>query len=271
MNIKNLAIRAAAGIVYIAVILAGLLAGKYAFAIVFGLFLCVALFEYYRIIENNKSIRSNKLLNIVSGVLIFISTLYLPHYTLVAVIIYLLLQFVITVFSKKDNAFANTVYNVFGQLYITTPLFLLSMIYMKQSIMSNRIILAIFIFIWINDTAAYLVGSLFGKNKLIERVSPKKTIEGFVGGIVMATASAFIFAYFNFIPAFSIYFWLGFGFIASLIGTAGDLFESVIKRTYNVKDSGSLIPGHGGVLDRIDSLLFATVGIYLYLFFVLAV
>ena len=134
--------------------------------------------------------------------------------------------------------------------------------------MSYKIILAIFVFIWINDTAAYLVGSLFGKHKLIERISPKKTVEGFVGGIVFATLSAFIFA--HFIPEYTIYFWLGFGFIASLIGTAGDLFESVIKRTYNVKDSGTLIPGHGGILDRIDSLLFATVGIYLYLFFMLA-
>lgn len=268
MNIKNLAIRAAAGTVYIAVILAGLLAGKYAFAIVFGLFLCVALFEYYRIIENDERIRINKLLNIVSGVLIFLSTLYFPNYRLAAIIIYLLLQFFIALFSKNNNAFANTIYTVFGQLYITTPLLLLSMIYMNQSIMSYKIILAIFVFIWINDTAAYLVGSLFGKHKLIERISPKKTVEGFVGGIVFATLSAFIFA--HFIPEYTIYFWLGFGFIASLIGTAGDLFESVIKRTYNVKDSGTLIPGHGGILDRIDSLLFATVGIYLYLFFMLA-
>lgn len=269
MNIKNLVIRATTGVVYIAIVLAGLLAGPYAFAIVFGLFLCVALFEYYRIIENDVRIRPDKLLNIVSGVIIFILSLFLSHYTRSAIVVYLLLQFIIAVFSKKENPFINTIYSIFGQLYVTTPLLLLSLIYSNQSIMSYKIIIAIFVFIWINDTAAYVVGSLFGKHKLIERISPKKTIEGFVGGVAMAAASAFLFAYY--IPEYSIYFWIGFGLIASLMGTAGDLFESLIKRTYSVKDSGRIVPGHGGILDRIDSLLFATVAIYLYLFFTLAV
>ena len=124
-------------------------------------------------------------------------------------------------------------------------------------------VLAIFVFIWVNDTAAFVVGSLFGKHKFIERISPKKTVEGFIGGIVFSVLAAVILS--KFFTDYSLAFWIGFSIVTALFGTLGDLFESLIKRTYEVKDSGSLIPGHGGILDRIDSLLIAIPAVYIYL------
>ena len=123
--------------------------------------------------------------------------------------------------------------------------------------------LAIFVFIWVNDTFAFLTGITLGKNKLLERISPKKTIEGFIGGIFFTVLAGVGFS-FLFVE-YNIYFWIGFALIVSLFATLGDLFESLIKRTYKVKDSGNLIPGHGGILDRIDSLLIVVPAIYVYL------
>lgn len=124
-------------------------------------------------------------------------------------------------------------------------------------------ILALFVFIWVNDTAAYFIGSLIGKHKLIEHISPKKSVEGFVAGIFFTVVAAIVFK--RFYPEFTTLFWIGYGIIAALFGTLGDLFESLIKRTCKVKDAGNLIPGHGGILDRIDSLLVAVPAVYLYL------
>lgn len=118
-------------------------------------------------------------------------------------------------------------------------------------------------FIWVNDTAAYFFGSLLGKRKLIEHISPKKSVEGFIAGILFTIIASLIFA--RLYAEYSIIFWIGFAAVIALFGTLGDLFESLIKRTSSVKDSGRFIPGHGGILDRIDSLLVAIPAIYLYL------
>ena len=266
MNIKNLFIRAIAGIVYIAVVLLGIFGGIYAFTAVFGLFLIVALLEYYRIVELDNQIKIRKILNILAGVAIFSSSFFAPVFTLSIVVLYFLIQSTETVFTKRTNNLSSTIHAVFGQFYLTLPFFLLSMIYIGDGKINEKLILAIFVFIWINDTAAYLVGSLFGKHKLYEKISPKKTIEGFVGGVVLATSAAFVFS--KLIPEFSLYFWIGFGLITAITGTIGDLFESSIKRTYNIKDSGHLIPGHGGILDRIDSFLFAVPAIFIYMYLI---
>ena len=123
-------------------------------------------------------------------------------------------------------------------------------------------VLAIFVFIWVNDTAAYFFGSLLGKRKLMEHISPKKSVEGFIAGILFTVIASLIFA--RIYEDYSVVFWIGSGVVTALFGTMGDLFESLIKRTSAVKDSGNLIPGHGGILDRIDSLLIAIPAIYLY-------
>lgn len=124
-------------------------------------------------------------------------------------------------------------------------------------------LLPMFVFIWINDTGAFLVGSLIGKTKLFERISPKKTWEGFMGGVLFTLLFSIGF-YFLFPEVLSFLQWLLLALLVSILATLGDLFESLLKRTYNVKDSGSIMPGHGGILDRIDSLIMVSVPVFIF-------
>lgn len=270
MNLKDLATRAGAGILYILVILIGIMGGKIAFLLVFGATLAAGLFEFYRMVEKDTSHAISKIFNIVMGVLIFFAVyLYIEdiyHIALpVVILVYFLILISTTIFLKREDVLHGIIYSVFGQMYVTMPLSLLMIITGGSSIP----ILALFIFIWVNDTAAYFIGSLIGKRKLIEHISPKKSVEGFIAGVVFTLIAAFVFS--KFYPELTVLFWLGYGLIASLFGTLGDLFESLIKRTCNVKDAGQLIPGHGGILDRMDSLLIAVPAVYLYLVLLLLI
>jgi len=149
-------------------------------------------------------------------------------------------------------------------LYVLIPFSLLAQI---PSIINNTynpyIIFGILIIIWSNDTFAYLIGKNFGKRKLFEKVSPKKTIEGFIGGLTFGVISALIIAYTT--SSLSILHWIVLSIIISIFGTIGDLVASKFKREANIKDSSNLIPGHGGFLDRLDSLIFISSFVYLYL------
>lgn len=132
-----------------------------------------------------------------------------------------------------------------------------------------KIIIGLFILIWTNDTFAYLVGKSMGKHKLFERISPKKTIEGFLGGVVFAAIAGFLISKFYIRPNpefsnTSILIWTIIALIVSIFGTIGDLVESKFKRVAGVKDSGAIMPGHGGVLDRLDSVIFVAPIIYLF-------
>lgn len=274
MNIKDIFTRAGAGIIYILVILLGLLGGKFSFLTVFGIILIYGLFEFYRMVEKDTSHAISKIYNIALGFIIFISVfLYLediyPYLLPVSILTYLFILITSTIFLRRDDVLHGIIYSVFGQIYITMPLSLLMFIsyYLQPESMDNwfyRVpVLALFVFLWVNDTAAYFIGSLIGKHKLIEHISPKKSVEGFIAGIFFTIIASLLFAHFHTI--YPVAFWVGFAVVVALAGTVGDLFESLIKRTCNVKDAGHLIPGHGGILDRIDSLLVAVPAVYLYL------
>ena len=272
LNWRNLITRGVAGVVYVVILLFGILYNKYAFITVFGLILVLALNEFYRLIEDKTPHLISKLFNIISGTIIFISSyLFLEEKAMLALplaaLIYLLSLLVSAILINRSDIFNTIIYSAFGQLYITLPFCLLLLISYEYE-MANpayfyAFILAIFVFIWVNDTFAFLTGVTMGKNKLLERISPKKTVEGFIGGMFFTMLAGVGFSFI--FTEYTIFFWIGFAFIASIFGTLGDLFESLIKRTYKVKDSGQLIPGHGGILDRIDSLLFVIPAIYVYL------
>ena len=271
-NWRNLITRGVAGAVYIGILLFGILYNKYSFVVVFGIILVFALDEFYRLIEQKTPHLISKLFNIIFGVVIFLSAyLFLEDTSIIALPIasltYLLLLFASSIVIKRPDIFNTIIYSIFGQLYITLPLCLLLLISYEYKLANTiyfyAFVLAIFVFIWVNDTFAFLTGITMGKHKLLERISPKKTIEGFAGGIFFTVLSGIGFSFLY--TEYTIYFWIGFALIVSLFGTLGDLFESLIKRTYNVKDSGNVIPGHGGVLDRIDSLLIVIPAIYVYL------
>ena len=272
LNWRNLITRGVAGVVYITILLFGILYNKYSFVIVFGVILVFALDEFFRLIEQKTPHLISKLFNIISGVIIFISAyLFLDGKSILALpisaLLYLLSLFASAILLKRTDIFNTIIYSAFGQLYITLPFCLLLLISYEYKLANTiyfyAFVLAIFVFIWVNDTFAFLTGITMGKHKLLERISPKKTIEGFVGGIffTMLAGVGFSFLY----TEYNIIFWIGFALIVSIFATLGDLFESLIKRTYKVKDSGHLIPGHGGILDRIDSLLLVIPAIYVYL------
>lgn len=130
---------------------------------------------------------------------------------------------------------------------------------------SPGMVASFFVLLWINDTGAYLFGITFGKYKLFESISPKKTWEGFAGGALLTIVAAWFIG--HFLGSYSQYFWVLAGLIVSVFGTFGDLFESLIKREYGIKDSGSMLPGHGGFLDRFDGITFAFPALYLFITF----
>lgn len=161
----------------------------------------------------------------------------------------------------KIDAISRYVY-LFG--YIILPFIIITKIFVVNSY-NPKIIIGIFILIWTNDTFAYIVGKSFGKHKLFERISPKKTIEGFLGGIVFAViASLLISKYYIEGGKTAQNIWIAFAIIVGLFGTIGDLIESKFKRVAGVKDSGKIMPGHGGILDRLDSVIFVAPFIYLF-------
>lgn len=273
MKLKDIGTRAVAGTLYILFILLGVLGGRFSFVIIFGSILGISLFEFYRMMEKDTSHAISKIFNIVMGVVIFFSVfLYLEEISLIAlpisVLLYLLILISSAIFIKREDILHGIIYSGFGQMYVTMPMsLLLFMSYFFPGEMGGvgyhyAPVLAIFVFIWVNDTAAYFFGSLLGKRKLMEHISPKKTVEGFVAGILFTVIASIIFA--RIYQDYSVVFWIGSGVVVAIFGTMGDLFESLIKRTSDVKDSGNLIPGHGGILDRIDSLLIAIPAIYLY-------
>ena len=147
--------------------------------------------------------------------------------------------------------------------YLISGFVFLTLIPMYEGIFIPNIIIGVFILIWSNDTFAYIVGKSIGKRKLMERVSPKKTVEGFVGGLVGAICASFII--FKFIGHFDLEIWVVLAVLASVFGTMGDLIQSKFKRQAGVKDSGILIPGHGGFYDRLDSMVYASPFIFAFL------
>jgi phosphatidate cytidylyltransferase len=170
------------------------------------------------------------------------------------------------VFSKGSETDSRGIQKAaFAFLYVFLPLaFVISMAFVK-GFFQPKYVLALFFFIWANDTFAYLTGRWIGKHKLLERLSPKKTIEGFAGGLIGALVVGYILSLFWL--EMNLIHWLIFAAIVSVVGTIGDLFESALKRSAGVKDAGNLIPGHGGILDRLDSFLFSAPVAYFYLYF----
>ena len=155
-----------------------------------------------------------------------------------------------------------------GVVYVALPLSLLTFLaFDTNNQYSYHLILSLFILVWLSDVGGYFAGVNFGKHKLLERISPKKTWEGVAGGLVLCIVGAYILS--QFLPTMNIYMWLVLGVLVSISSIIGDLIESMLKRSANIKDSGNVLPGHGGILDRFDSVLFVIPIVYIFKFFIL--
>lgn len=192
------------------------------------------------------------------------SKIFLPYLLL---IMYLMIS---ELYLKKENPVMNWAYSMLSQFYIALPFAMLNILSfhtspMDTSVSYNPILpLSVFVFIWLSDTGAYCVGSLIGRHRLFERISPKKSWEGSIGGGIVAIGSSFIFT--HYFPIMNMAEWAGLALIVVIFGTWGDLTESLLKRQLHIKDSGAILPGHGGMLDRFDSALMAIPAAVVYLY-----
>jgi len=174
--------------------------------------------------------------------------------------------FLFVLFNKYKDPFNKVAVYLLIALYISLPMFSLNLLAFSEGAYNPYLLISFFVMVWINDTGAYLVGVNLGKRRLFERISPKKSWEGFWGGLVLTVFVAYLLHLW--IEQGSVILWLTSGFMVSVFATLGDLVESMLKRSVNIKDSGKLLPGHGGFLDRFDGALFAApvMSVLFYLF-----
>ncbi|MES2617276.1 MAG: phosphatidate cytidylyltransferase [Bacteroidota bacterium] len=251
--------RAITGVVFVAAIVGLTLYNEYSFLILLGFIGMGSLYEYYKIVFKGK-IGLIQILYILLGVGLISSKYWINMNFAIFGMALLSSLTAIGILLSKERTWKHIGYLIFGLLYVSLPLTLFynfsfqqeSTVKSSQIIYHSGLALNLFILIWCSDTFAYLCGRAFGKHKLFESVSPKKTWEGFIGGGILTIGFSFLLAY-----CFNISFSLNATIALStvVIGSLGDLVQSMLKREFDVKDSGTILPGHGGVLDRFDALL----------------
>ncbi len=265
---KNLLTRSLTGLIYLIVFTGALFVGKYTFGILFLVINILALWEFYQL-AGNSGHTSGKILGIITGSILFATAFYVCAFEnsplfLTLIVPLLIIIVVAELYIKNDTPLINISVTIFGILYVSVPLSLFNhFAFFEHGGYSYQIVLGFFILLWTNDTSAYLTGITLGRHKLFERISPKKSWEGFIGG----TLITLVLAYFlnQWLNQLSLANWLVIGLIISVVGVYGDLVESMFKRTANIKDSGKILPGHGGMLDRIDSVLLSSPLVFTYL------
>ena len=271
--LKNLIIRALTGILFVAVLVGAICYKPVSFLIVFGLITGLTLWEFFGLMEHYEKATLKRAISSLGGVYLFVATfmyanqisdgaVFLPY------ILFLIYTLVAELYSKAPNPINDWSFTMFAQVYCAGTFSMLNFLAATPNVegamvYSPLFVLAVFVFIWLNDTGAYLIGTLFGKRRLFERISPKKSWEGFFGGMIVALVASQALAWY--VPEISWYNWLGLAITVVVFGTWGDLVESLLKRTLGVKDSGKMLPGHGGMLDRFDSLMLAAPAAYIYI------
>lgn len=279
MLMKNFIIRTITGVIFVAAIVASFLRPE-AMVLLFSIVTGLTIWEFTGLVNERENVTVNRFICTVAGVYFFFamtyfcsdlyggvakSVVFIPY---LITIIYLLIA---ELYLKQDDPIQDWAYTMLSQMYIALPFSLLNVLAFTSDssgvvVFNTLLPLSVFVFLWMNDTGAYCVGSLIGRHKLFPRISPGKSWEGSIGGAVVVLAVA---------AAISIYIddvmltlpqWLGLGLVVVVFGTWGDLVESLFKRTLGIKDSGNILPGHGGMLDRFDSSLLAIPAAVVYLY-----
>ena len=279
MLMKNFIIRTITGVIFVAAIVASFLRPE-AMVLLFSIVTGLTIWEFTGLVNERENVTINRFICTVAGVYFFFamtyfcsdlyggvakSVVFIPY---LITIIYLLIA---ELYLKQDDPIQDWAYTMLSQMYIALPFSMLNVLAFTTDsssvvVFNTLLPLSVFVFLWMNDTGAYCVGSLIGRHKLFPRISPGKSWEGSIGGAVVVLAVA---------AAISIYIddvmltlpqWLGLGLVVVVFGTWGDLVESLFKRTLGIKDSGNILPGHGGMLDRFDSSLLAIPAAVVYLY-----
>lgn len=263
MDIKKLLIRSASGLIYIGIIIGCIFWGTIPLTVMAAVFATLGVIEFVKIThELNYKTIPTLLLDIIGVICLTFCWMLTPLLIWLFVII---CRMTLQLYVKSDSPLADLAKSMMTQLYIGLPLGIMSFM---GCVGGLHFVFAIFLMIWINDTGAFLVGSTLGRHRLFERISPKKSWEGFFGGLIFnMIAGGLFFTYgksFFALMGFNLWQSILLGVVVTVFGTWGDLIESMIKRSLQIKDSGNIIPGHGGILDRIDSLLLVMPAVLIY-------
>ena len=276
---KNFIIRTITGIIFVAAIVASFLRPE-AMVLLFSIVTGLTIWEFTGLVNQRADVTVNRFISTVAGVYLFYamtyycsdiyagvakSVVFIPY---LVTIVYLL---VAELYLKQQDPIQDWAYTMLAQMYIVLPFSLLNVLAFNATnnglVAFNPILpLSVFVFLWVNDSGAYCVGSLIGKHKIFPRISPAKSWEGSIGGAVFVLAAAYAISYFIDQNMLTMPEWLGLGLVVVVFGTWGDLVESLFKRTLGIKDSGDILPGHGGMLDRFDSSLLAIPAAVIYLY-----
>ena len=274
---KNFIVRTITGVLFVAILVTCFLrpiSMVFLFALITGL----TVWEYGGLVNQFDDIQVNRFISTAAGVYLFLAfagyctgftpaTVFIPY---LVTVIYLIIS---ELFTLAPNPINNWAYAMLSQMYIALPFSMINLLAFQSNaegeVTFNYLLpLSLFIFLWVNDTGAYCVGSLLGRHKLFPRVSPGKSWEGSIGGAVFVLIAAAVIGYLagGMEGGYSIPVWMGLGLTVVVFGTLGDLVESLFKRTLGVKDSGNILPGHGGMLDRFDSSLMAIPAAVIYFY-----
>ena len=278
---KNLLIRTITGVLFVACMVFSFLHPR-AMVFLFALITGLSTWEYCGLVNQKEDVTVNRFITTIASVYFFLAVagfrtgivgnfvVFVPY---LLTIVYL---FISELYTGNKNAINDWAYTMLSQMYIALPFSMLNVLAFETSAVDGQVHydkllpLSIFIFLWANDTGAYCSGSLFGKHKLFPRISPGKSWEGSIGGGILVLIVAGIIGYLanngDATHTLNIPQWIGLGLVVVFFGTWGDLVESLFKRTLGVKDSGNILPGHGGMLDRFDSSLMAIPAAVVYLY-----
>ena len=276
---KNLIVRTLTGIIFVAALVASFMQPQ-AMVLLFSIITGLTIWEFTGLVNERPNVTVNRFISTVAGVYFFFamtyycsdlyggaakSVVFIPY---LVTVIYLLIA---ELYLKQPDPIQDWAYTMLSQMYIALPFSLLNVLAFTATtngvVTFNTLLpLSIFIFLWVNDSGAYCVGSLLGRHKLFPRISPGKSWEGSIGGAVFVLLAAYAISYFLDGRMLNSLEWLGLGLVVVIFGTWGDLVESLFKRTLGIKDSGNILPGHGGMLDRFDSSLMAIPAAVVYLY-----
>ena len=289
---RNFIVRTITGVIFVAAIVASFLRPE-AMVLLFSIVTGMTVWEFTGLVNEREHVTVNRFISTVAAVYFFYamtyfcsdlyggaakSVVFIPY---LVTIIYMLIA---ELYLRQDDPIQDWAYTMLAQMYIALPFSLLNVLAFTatpngQVAFNTLLPLSVFIFLWVNDSGAYCVGSLLGRHKLFPRISPGKSWEGSIGGAVFVLGVAWLIGWLDnmqvldldhsstmFKGMLSIPEWLGLGLVVVIFGTWGDLIESLFKRTLGIKDSGSILPGHGGMLDRFDSSLLAIPAAVVYLY-----
>lgn len=268
---SNFLTRTITGVFFVLFIGGSIIFSHEAFSILFLVVTGIGLWEFYSLVEKANNF-PNKVAGTVAGIYLYISTALLSmNYAGIQILLpnflFLFVIFLLELYRPKANPFTNIAFTFFGILYIAVPFSLLNFLpnpaFEANADYNYQYLLGFFIMTWVNESGAYLVGVSIGKHRLFESVSPKKSWEGAIGGGLLTIGIAVLLA--TFFHGISMLNWIIIAVIIVVFGTYGDLFESLFKRSINTKDSGHILPGHGGILDRFDGVIMAVPFVFVYL------